>query len=300
MIASLTDQATPARVYPYGAPHTAEMIADLSRRAHEYRTQVLRMVYGRKSGHIGGAFSIAEILTCLYFHQLRIDPANPKWEDRDRLVFSKGHACAMLYTCLAHRGFFPVDELPTFRALNSHLQGHPEPQKTPGVEVAAGPLGHGVAIASGMALSARMDGSNRNIYAILGDGELNSGVIWEGLMVGAKFGLDNLTVIVDYNGVQQTGTTHHVMPTEPIADKWASFNWHVIEIHGHNVAEILNALDRANEIHGRPVVIIARTTKGKGVRFMENQPAWHGGIPDDKQFQTALAELEERTNEWRA
>ena len=255
------------------------MVADLSRRACEYRTHVLRMVYGRKSGHIGGAFSCAEILTALYFHHLRVDPARPDWSDRDRLVFSKGHACAMLYTVLAHRGFFPVDELPTFRGLNSRLQGHPEPQKTPGVEVAAGPLGHGVAIAAGMALAARMDGSKRRIYVILGDGELNSGVIWEGMMTAAKFALDNLTVIVDYNGVQQTGTTRHVMPTEPIADKWAAFNWHVIEIHGHNMGQILEALDRADEVHGRPVVIIARTTKGKGVSFMENSPAWHGGIP---------------------
>jgi transketolase len=300
MIESVTDRALPARVYPYGAPHTAEMIADLSHRAYEYRAQVLRMVYGRKSGHIGGAFSIAEILTTLYFHQLRVDPGNPDWNDRDRLVFSKGHACAMLYTVLAHRGYFPVSELPTFRGLNSRLQGHPEPQKTPGIEAVAGPLGHGVAIAAGMALAARLDNSTRKIYAILGDGELNSGVIWEGLLVGAKFGLSNLTVIVDCNGVQQTGTTQQVMPTEPLADKWASFNWHVIEIHGHNVSEILAALDRANEIHGRPVVIIARTTKGKGVSFMENAPAWHGGIPNSTQFEAAMAELDERTSEWRA
>ncbi len=300
MIKSVTDQAMPARVYPYEAPHTAEMIADLSRRAYEYRAQVLRMVYGRKSGHIGGAFSIAEILTALYFHQLRLDPANPDWADRDRLVFSKGHACAMLYTVLAHRGYFPVSELPTFRALGSRLQGHPEPHKTPGIEAVAGPLGHGVAIGSGMALAARLENSSRRIYAILGDGELNSGVIWEGLLVGAKYGLSNLTVIVDYNGVQQTGTTHQVMPTEPIVDKWASFNWHVIEIHGHSVSEILAALDLANEIHGKPVAIIARTTKGKGVSFMENAPAWHGGIPNSEQFDTALAELEERMNQWKA
>jgi transketolase len=295
-----TGTVLPARVYPYGAPHTAAMAADLATRAYEYRAQVLRMVYGSKSGHIGGAFSIAEVLACLYFHQLRLDPANPGWPDRDRLVFSKGHACAMLYTVLAHRGFFPVDELPTFRKLNSRLQGHPEPHKTPGVEVAAGPLGHGVAIASGMALAARMDKSSRRVYAILGDGELDSGVIWEGMMTAAKFGLDNLTVIVDYNGVQQTGSTREVMPTEPIADKWASFNWHVIEIHGHNVAGILDALDYADEIHGRPVVIIARTTKGKGVSFMENQPAWHGGVPNTTEFEAALAELEEKISLWTA
>lgn len=293
--------ATPtAKVYPFGMNHSSAMITDLSCRAYEYRMQVLQMVYGRKSGHIGGAFSIAEILCCLYFHQLRLDPANPVWSDRDRLVFSKGHACAMLYTVLAHRGYFPVDELKTFRALNSRLQGHPEPAKTPGVEVAAGPLGHGVAIGAGMALAARLDGSRRRTYVVLGDGELNSGVIWEGLLVAAKFGLDNLTVIVDYNGVQQTGTTQQIMPTEPIVEKWSSFNWHVIQIHGHNVAEILSALDQANEIHGRPVVVIARTTKGKGVSFMENSPAWHGGVPSSDQFQAALAELEEGAKQWRA
>ncbi len=287
-----------SRVYPYGTRHAPEMVADLARRAYEYRMQVLRMVYGRKSGHIGGAFSIAEVLTALYFHQLRLDPANPAWVDRDRLIFSKGHACAMLYTVLAHRGFLPVEELPTFRSLNSRLQGHPEPQKTPGVEVPAGPLGHGVAIGAGMALGARLDRSRRKVYVILGDGELNSGVIWEGVLVGAKFGLDNLKVILDYNGVQQTGTTAHVMPTEPIAAKWASFNWHVMEIHGHNMAEILDALDRADEIHGRPVVIVARTTKGKGVSFMENDPWWHGGIPTDDQFQAALDELSQEAERW--
>ena len=286
------------KLYHYGARHSEEMIRDLSQRAYEYRAHVLRMIYERKSGHIGGAFSVAEILTALYFHQLRLNPENPEWKDRDRLVFSKGHACAMLYTVLAHRGYFPIEELGTFRALNSRLQGHPEPAKTPGVEVVAGPLGHGVAIGAGMALAARLESSRRNIYVVLGDGELNSGVIWEGLMLGAKFGLDNLKVIVDYNGVQQTGSTRQVMPTEPIADKWAAFNWHVIEIHGHNMAEILDALDCADEIHGRPVVIIARTTKGKGVSFMENAPQWHGGIPSAEQFESALAELQDGAKQW--
>jgi len=255
------------KLYAYGTRHTPEMIRDLSLRAYEYRTQVLRMVYGRKSGHIGGAFSIAEILTALYFHQLRLDPENPGWEDRDRLVFSKGHACAMLYTVLAHRGYFPVDELNTFRALNSRLQGHPEPAKTPGVEVAAGPWATALPSGPEWHWPPEWRGLAAKPMLFLGDGELNSGVIWEGLLLGAKFGLDNLTVIVDYNGVQQTGTTKHVMPTEPITDKWVSFNWHVIEIHGHNMATILDALDLADEIHGRPVVIIARTTKGKGGQF---------------------------------
>jgi len=287
------------QVYPYGTRHTPEMIADLAARAYSFRAQVLRMVYGRKSGHLGGAFSIAEILTALYFHHLRVEPLRPAWPGRDRLVFSKGHACAMLYTVLAYRGFFPVEELPTFRALDSRLQGHPEPARTPGVEVPAGPLGHGVAIGAGMALGARLAQSPRKTYVILGDGELDSGVIWEGLLVAAKFGLSDLIAIVDYNGVQQTGTTATVMPTEPIADKWAAFNWHVIEIHGHNMAEVLDALDHAAEVHGRPVVIIARTTKGKGVSFMENDPYWHGNPPDDRQFELALAELQAAEKQWR-
>ena len=286
------------RVYPHSTRHTPEMIADLSRRAYEYREQVLRMIYERKSGHLGGAFSAAEILTALYFHQLRLDPENPAWKDRDRLVFSKGHACAMLYTVLAHRGYFPVEELSTFRALNSRLQGHPEPRKTPGVEVPAGPLGHGVAIGAGMALGARLEGSRRRVYVILGDGELNAGVIWEDVMLAAKFGLDNLKVIVDYNGVQQTGTTAKVMPTEPIGAKWTAFNWHVTEIHGHNMAEVLDALDLADEVHGMPSVIIAHTTKGKGVDFMENSPQWHGGIPTDEQFQIALEQLQKGAAQW--
>ncbi len=284
--------------YPYGTQHTPKMIADLGRHAYEFRMEVLRMVYAHQTGHIGGAFSIAEVLTALYFHHLRVNPTDPNWHDRDRLVFSKGHACAMLYTVLAHRGFFPVEWLMTFRELDSHLQGHPERQKTPGVEVPAGPLGHGVAIGAGMALSARMDKSSRRVYAILGDGEINAGVIWEGALVAAKYCLDNLTVILDYNGVQQTGTTLKVMPTEPIADKWRAFGWHVLEIHGHNIAEILDALDCADEIHGKPTIIIVRTTKGKGVSFMENNHYWHGSPPTEEQFLAALAELQETVSLW--
>lgn len=291
---------TSAHCYSAGAQHTPEMIADLSARAYEYRAQVLRMVHGARSGHMGGAFSIAEILTALYFHQLHLDPKNPGWKNRDRLVFSKGHACAMLYTVLAHRGYFPVEELGTFRKLNSRLQGHPDPEKTPGIEVAAGPLGHGVAIGAGMALAARLQGSPRRVWVVLGDGELNSGVVWEGAMSAAKFALDRLVAIVDVNGVQQTGTTQSVMPTEPLADKWRSFGWHVLEMHGHNMAQVLDTLDYACELHGRPTVILARTTKGKGVRMMEGSPKWHGGVPDDAQFALALAELEKVAQAWRA
>jgi transketolase len=295
---TLSQGCAPPLVYPYGTQHSPEMVADLSRRANEYRIQVLRMVHQRQTGHIGGAFSIAEVLVALYFHHLHLDPARPDWPDRDRLVFSKGHACAMLYTCLAHRGYLPVQELETFRCLNSRLQGHPERQKMPGIEIPAGPLGHGVAVGAGMALAARLDGSQRRVYAVLGDGEINAGVIWEGMLVAAKYELDNLVAILDYNGIQQTGSTAEVMPTEPIADKWRSFGWHTIEIHGHNMAQVLDALDVADEVHARPTAIIARTTKGKGVSFMEYDPYWHGSPPTDEQYQAALAELEEEVARW--
>ena len=286
--------------------HSDDLVRDLAYRAQRYRMQVLEMVHARQTGHLGGAFSVAEILTCLYFHHMRVDPAVPKWPDRDRLVFSKGHACAMLYTVLAHRGFFPVKELATFRDIHSNLQGHPDPEKTQGVEVAAGPLGHGVAIGAGMALALSMAGgkpssrsavssraSRARVYTVLGDGELNAGVIWEGAMTAAKYRLGNLTAILDYNGIQQTGATADVMPTEPIAAKWESFGWHVQEIHGHNVREILDALDRADEVHARPSIIVARTTKGKGVSFMEYDHRWHGMSPNDEEFAAALAELEQ-------
>ena len=285
-------------VYPYGTRHSPAMVADLARRATEYRIQVLRMVYERQTGHIGGAFSIAEVLVALTFHHLRLDPTVPTWPDRDRLVFSKGHACAMLYTCLAHRGYLPVEELMTFRSLNSRLQGHPDRQKTPGIEVPAGPLGHGVAIGAGMALAARMDGSKRRTYVVLGDGEINAGTIWEGVLVAAKYQLGNLVAILDYNGIQQTGSTAQVMPTEPIADKWRSFGWHTIEMHGHNMAHVLDALDEADEVHARPVVIIARTTKGKGVSFFEYNHYWHGSAPTAEQYTAARAELEEEVARW--
>lgn len=293
--------------------HPEALIKDLSLRAQTYRIHVLKMVNHAQTGHIGGAFSVAEILTALYFHHLRIDPENPVWEDRDRLIFSKGHACAMLYSCMAHRGYFPVEELMTFRQLDSRLQGHPDRVKLPGVEVCAGPLGHGVAIGVGMALAqkSRMAGikpsaqsapsgraSVGRTYVVLGDGEINAGVVWEGALAAAKFKLGNLTAILDYNGIQQTGASADVMPTEPIADKWEAFGWHVQEIDGHNMAQVLDALDRADEIHARPSIIIARTTKGKGVSFMEYDNRWHGMPPNQQQFEAALAELEKGAELW--
>jgi transketolase len=291
--------------------HSQELIGEISAKAQQIRIQVLKMVYSAQSGHIGGAFSAAEILASLYFHHLRIDPARPDWPERDRLLYSKGHACAALYAALAFRGFFPAEELMTFRKFDSRLQGHPDRLKLPGVEIPAGPLGHGVAVGAGMALALKMGGkpssssapssraASARVYVVLGDGEINAGVIWEGVMTAAKYRLGNLTAILDYNGIQQTGATADVMPTEPIAEKWEAFGWHVQEIHGHNVAEILAALDRADEIHARPSVIIARSTKGKGVSFMEYDHRWHGMPPNPAQYEQALAELEEGLKAWR-
>lgn len=290
--------------------HSDDLVRDLTSRAQQLRMRVLEMVYRAQSGHIGGAFSAAEIVASLYFHHLNVDPARPTWPERDRFLFSKGHACALLYAALAYRGFLPLDELATFRQLDTRLQGHPDPHKLPGVEIAAGPLGHGIALGAGMALALKARGdkpsslsapsaraSGARVYVLLGDGEINAGVIWEGAMTAAKYRLGNLTAILDYNGIQQTGASADVMPTEPVVDKWEAFGWHVQEVHGHNVREIVDALDRADEVHARPSMIIARTTKGKGVSFMEYDHRWHGQPPNKAQFELALGELEEG---WRA
>ena len=286
--------------------HSSELIQEISVTTQKLRIEVLKMVFNAQSGHIGGAFSAAEIVASLYFHQMNVKPEQPLWEKRDRFLFSKGHACAVLYAAMAFRGYFPVEELSTFRKFNSRLQGHPDPKKLPGIEIPAGPLGHGVAVGAGMALALKMGGikpssqsapssrsSDAKVYVLLGDGEINAGVVWEGAMTAAKYHLGNLTAILDYNGIQQTGATADVMPTEPIIDKWKSFGWHTQEIHGHNVAEILDALDLADEVHARPSIIIARTTKGKGVSFMEYDHRWHGMPPNESQYQEALSELME-------
>jgi len=285
--------------------HSDVLARDIAIKAQELRIEVLKMVFGAQTGHLGGPFSAAEIVASLFFHQMRLDPARPDWPERDRFILSKGHAAPILYATLAHRGFIPIAELATFRQLGTRLEGHPD-RKLPGVEVVAGPLGHGVAVGSGMAWALSRGQSKPSaatapsaraatarVYVLLGDGELDAGVVWEGVMTAAKYRLGNLTAIVDYNGIQQTGATADVMPTEPIADKWRAFGWHTQEVHGHNVREILDALDRADEVHARPSVIIARTTKGKGVSFMEYDHRWHGGIPTREQYEQALAELEE-------
>ena len=283
--------------------HTDALALEIATAAQRLRIDVLEMVYRAQTGHLGGPFSAAEIIAALYWHHLRVDPARPEWPERDRFLLSKGHAAPILYATLARRGFFPVDELPTFRRFPTRLEGHPD-RKLPGVEMVAGPLGHGIAVGAGMAWafsrgrakpsaasapSARA--SRASVYVLLGDGELGAGIVWEGAMAAAKYRLGNLTAIIDANGIQQTGATADVMPTEPLAERWRSFGWHVQEIHGHNVREILDALDRADDVHAQPSLIIARTTKGRGVGFMEYDHRWHGGVLDKAQYEQALAEL---------
>lgn len=291
--------------------HTPQLINEVARQAQIIRVDTLNMVFRAQSGHLGGPFSVAEILAVLFFHHLRIDPTRPDADERDRLLFSKGHASPALYSAMAHRGFFPLERLETFRELGSPLHGHPERGALPGVEMSSGPLGHGVAVGSGVAMALRMSGtkpssfsapsgraSAARVYVVLGDGELNAGLVWEGAMTARKYRLGNLTAIVDFNGIQQTGATADEMPMEPIADTWRAFGWHVQEVHGHNVAELMNALDRADDVHAQPSVIIARTTKGKGVSFMEYDHRWHGQAPTEREYELAMRELEEGLTQW--
>jgi transketolase len=284
--------------------HTDALALELARTAQHLRLDVLDMVVRAQSGHLGGPYSCAEILAALYFHHLRLDPARPDWPERDRFLLSKGHVAPILYAVLARRGFFPVEELTTFRRFPTRLEGHPD-RKLPGVEMVAGPLGHGIAVGAGMAWSLTRGvpkpsaasapsafAARARVYVLLGDGELDAGVVWEGALFAAKMRLGNLTAIVDANGIQQTGATADVLPGEPLADKWAAFGWHVQEVHGHNVREVLDALDRAEEVHARPSVIIARTTKGRGVSYMEYDHRWHGGlVPTPEQEAQARAEI---------
>jgi len=274
--------------------HSESLITELIEKAQLLRVEVVKMIHGVGSGHPGGSLSSADIVAALYFHQLRLDPACPDWPERDRFILSKGHAAPLLYAVLAHRGFFPVEELVTLRRLDSRLQGHPDRLRTPGVEMTAGALGHGLAIGVGLALAARLDDAAYRTWVLLGDGEIQAGVIWEGAMFAAKYRLSRLTAILDYNDVQLDGPVHQIMPLEPVIEKWRAFNWHVIEIDGHNMGQILDALDEVDNIHGAPTIIVAHTTKGKGVSYMENRSAWHGRAPSDEQLEIALTELGRR------
>ena len=261
--------------------------------AKKVRKGIIEAVYSNNSGHPGGSLSIADILTVLYFKEMNINPKNPKWEDRDRLVLSKGHCSPALYSCLANRGYFPVEDLKTFRNINSYLQGHPDMKNIPGVDMTTGSLGQGLSSANGMAIAGKMEGKNYRVYCILGDGEIEEGQIWEAAMTSAKYKLDNLCVIVDNNNLQIDGTIEEVMSPYPIDEKFRSFGFQIINIDGHNIREIIDALDVAKNIKEKPVCIIAKTIKGKGISYMENKAEWHGKAPNEEQYKLALKELEE-------
>ena len=272
---------------------TPERISELEETARQLRVDSLRLIHRRGAGHPGGALSAAEILAVLYFHTLRIDPSRPAWPERDRFILSKGHASAVLYSALSRRGYFEFSELDNWGEVECPHQGHPDRLKTPGVEMTSGILGHGVAIGVGLALAARLKQLSCRTYVLLGDGECQAGIVWEGANTAAKYALANLTVLVDSNGVQLDGPVHEVMPLEPLRDKWMACGWYVIEVNGHSVREVAEALELAGEIHERPTVVIAHTTKGKGVSFMENKSFWHGNVPDAEQLKQALTELGE-------
>ena len=267
-------------------------ITDLEMISNKIRKSIIEMVHSAKSGHPGGALSITDILTVLYFNELNIDEKNPNDENRDRLVLSKGHSSPALYAVLAERGYFSKDDLKTFRKIDSFLQGHPDMNKIPGVDMSSGSLGQGLSVSNGMAISAKLDKKNYRVYCILGDGEIEEGQIWEAAMTSSHYKLDNLCVIVDNNGLQIDGKIQDVMNPDPIDKKFEAFGFNVININGHNFNEIINALDLAKKTKGKPTAIIAKTIKGKGVSFMENEASWHGKAPNDEQYDIAIKELE--------
>ena len=265
---------------------------ELSRMANEVRKGIVTAVHGAKAGHPGGSLSAADIFTFLYFEEMNIDPADPKKEDRDRFVLSKGHTAPGLYSALAHRGYFPVEDLPTLRHLGSYLQGHPCMQEVPGVDMSSGSLGQGISAAVGMALGARMSGGDFRVYTLLGDGEIQEGQVWEAAMFAGHRKLDNLVVIVDNNGLQIDGNIEKGCSPYPIDEKFRAFNFHVIEIDGNDMQQIRDAFAQARETKGIPTAIIAHTVKGKGVSFMEGQAGWHGKAPNDEEYRIAMADLE--------
>lgn len=266
---------------------------DLETIACEIRQDIISMVHESQSGHPGGSLSSADILTALYFKEMKIDPKNPKWEDRDRFVLSKGHASPVLYATLAKRGFFPREELMKFRKVGSILQGHPEMKGIPGVDMSTGSLGQGLSAANGMALAAKIDKKDYRVYSVIGDGESQEGMIWEAAMFASHYKLDNLTVFLDNNGLQIDGKNSDVMNVEPLDEKFKAFGWNVIKINGHCLNEIFSALEESKKIKDKPTIIIANTVKGKGVCFMENKAEWHGSAPNDQQTKEAIEELRE-------
>ena len=266
-------------------------ILELQKAAADIRIGAVTAVYNAKSGHPGGALSSADVLACLYFNELNIDVNNPKWEDRDRFVLSKGHSCPGLYAALALKGFFPYEELKSFRHTGALLQGHPDMKAINGVDMSAGSLGQGFSCACGMALAGKLDNKDYRVYSLLGDGESQEGQVWEAIMFSAHYKLDNLCLIIDNNGLQIDGAVKDVMNVMPYESKLEAFGWNVITIDGHNLEEILAAFKAAKEVKGKPTAIVAKTVKGKGVSFMENQASWHGKAPNEEQYNQAMAEL---------
>jgi len=269
----------------------------LKEKSNAIRRHIIEMLHKSGSGHPGGSLSAADIVTVLYFKEMKIDPKNPKWEDRDRFVLSKGHAAPVLYAALAEKGYFEIEELSKLRKIDSMLQGHPDMKGTPGVEMSTGSLGQGFSAASGMAIAGKLDNKDYRVYVLLGDGELQEGIIWETAMSAAHYKLDNLTAILDFNKLQIDGFNKEVMSIDPVTDKFKAFGWQVIEIDGHNYEEIIEAIQRAKETKDQPTIIIAHTIKGKGVSFMENQVGWHGNAPKDEERAQALKELGGGLNE---
>jgi len=265
---------------------------ELKKTANEIRKGIVSGVHAAKAGHPGGSLSCADIMTYLYFEEMNIDPENPNKEDRDRFVLSKGHCAPALYSALAHRGYFPVEELLTLRKLGSHLQGHPCMQHTPGVDMSSGSLGQGISVATGMALSAKLSDDSYRVYTLLGDGEIAEGQVWEAAMFAGHKNLDNLVVIVDNNNLQIDGAVTEVCNPYPIDEKFKAFNFHVINVDAHDFDQLRAAFKEAKETKGMPTAIIAKSVKGKGVSFMENQAGWHGKAPNDEQYEIAMADLE--------
>ena len=263
-------------------------------KAKELRKMLLTMIYNAQSGHPGGSLSAADIVASLFFHTMHIDPENPKWEDRDRFVLSKGHVCPVLYSALIMRGVISEDALGTLRKEGSILQGHPDMKRCPGIEISTGSLGQGISCAVGMAITGKYDKKDYRVYTLLGDGECNEGQVWEAAQGASKYNLDNLTVLIDNNGLQNDGFAKDIMPTRDIRKKFEAFGFQTLRVDGHNVDEITAALDfMKTQRNGRPKCIVCNTIKGKGVSFMENVPVWHGTAPNEEQYKQAMKEIEE-------
>lgn len=268
-------------------------IKALEDKARLIRIAILKMLTLAGSGHTGGSLSAADIVTALYFYKMRYNPKEPLWKERDRFILSKGHAAPLLYATLSMAGYFDAQLLKTLRKIGSPLQGHPNSKSLPGIEISTGSLGQGLSVANGIALGLRLDGINSRVYCLLGDGEIQEGQVWEAAMTAAHYHLDNLCAIIDNNGLQIDGPVKEVMRIDPLPQKWGAFGWHIIEIDGHNMEEIVNAMDEAETIKGKPAVIIAHTTKGKGVSFFEGRVEYHGIAPTPEELSKALKELGE-------